>query len=131
MADVIHVSLTFQAGNTYTLHIPTTLANDGGYTPYKDDDIVFNGESRANHNGFWVENTEVGEIIKAHDDKVAVDYKHILPASNVIWFYAYTGERIRMSAAPIVVHDHSSVSQGGPAYGTYASYIASEEGGSD
>ena len=123
MANIIHTTLTFQAGNTYTLYIPTTLANDGGYTAYKDNDITFNGESRTNNNGFWVENLEVGNIVKKYEDKVAVDYKHILPASNIIWFYAYTGERVRMSVTSIVVHDHRSISQGGPAYGTYFSYV--------
>lgn len=129
MSTVIHVNLTFQAGNTYTLHIPTTLANDGGFSPATEP-VLLNGETKSLLNGFVLENEDVGEIIKTHSDKVAIDYKHLLPASNIIWFYAYTGERVRMAAMPMIVHDHSSVSQGGPAYGTYYSYIAEDDGGS-
>lgn len=132
MSAVIHINLPLQAGNTYTLHIPTTLSNDGGYSPYKGNDIKHNGEVRENFNGFWLESIEVGEIVKRHTDKVAIDYRHILPVSNVIWFYAITGERVRMAAIPMIVHDHSSIAQGGPAYGTYFSYMSdtASEGGS-
>ena len=131
MSTVIHVNLTLQAGNTYTLHIPTTLANDGGFSPLKEP-VQLNGTSRTLANGFVVEDEIVGKIDKPHDDKVAIDYKHLLPASNVIWFYSYTGERVRMAATPMLVHDHATISQGGPAYGTYFSYVddTTTEGGS-
>lgn len=128
MSTVIHVNVTFQAGNTYTLHIPTTLSNDGGFSPLKGT-VNLNGQTRSLSNGFVVENETVGSIDNLHTDKVAIDYKHLLPASNVIWFYAYTGERVRISAVPMIVHDHSSVAQGGPAYGTYSSYSTEDEGG--
>jgi hypothetical protein len=122
MSTVINIQISLQAGNTYTLHIPTTLDNDGGYSPSRED-ITFNGETRTNHNGWWLENEDAGKIVYEHPDKVAIDYKQILPASNIIWFYAYTGERIRMAATPMTVHDHASIAQGGPAYGTYFSYV--------
>jgi hypothetical protein len=98
------------------------LQNDGGYSPLKEE-IILNKKKITPQNGFVLESEEVGTIVKPHPDKVAIDYKQILPASNVIWFYAYTGERIRMAATPMIVHSHASVSQGGPAYGTYFSYV--------
>lgn len=122
MSDIINVELSLQAGNTYTLYIPTTLDNDGGYSPLKEQ-VVLNGATKVPQNGFVLEDETVGTIKKAHSDKVAIDYKHFLPASNVIWFYAYTGERVRMAATPMIVHSHESIAQGGPAYGTYFSYV--------
>ncbi len=122
MSNIINIALTLQAGNTYTLHIPTTLDNDGGFCPQRTD-VKINGEFKTPVNGFVLESDEAGKIVKAHNDKVAIDYKQILPTSNIIWFYAYTGERVRMAATPMIVHDHASIAQGGPAYGTYFSYV--------
>lgn len=131
MSEITNISMPFQAGNTYTLYIPTTLQNNGGLSP-QTGEVKINDNTRTLINGFCLESEESGTIVKAHTDKVAVDYKQILPASNVIWFYAYTGERIRMAATPMIVHSHATVSQGGPAYGTYFSYVDdSTQEGSD
>lgn len=117
--------MNFQAGFSYKLKVPTTLANDGGFTPMTGTVSLPTGVSRTLKRGFCLESEEVGSLGDegAYPDEVAIKYTQKLPTSNIIWFYAYTGERVRIAAQPIIVHDHSSIPQGGPAYGTYYSYL--------
>lgn len=136
MANIINLSLNFQAGFSYKIKIPTTLSNDGGFTPKQGTVSLVSGDSRQLKKGFCLESEEVGELGDEGEfsDEVAIRYKHKLAATNVIWFYAYTGERVRILSQPIMVHTHESLSQGGPAYGTYFSYVddstKNENGGS-
>jgi hypothetical protein len=48
-------------------------------------------------------------------------YTHKKSAKQFILFYADTPEMGMVSVVPMPIHDHSSVVQGGPAYGTYFS----------
>jgi hypothetical protein len=125
MANVINLSLNFQAGFSYKLKIPTTLSNDGGFTPKQGTVSLYTGQSRELKKGFCLESEVVGSLGDEgeFEDEVAIRYKHKLAATNVVWFYAYTGERVRILSQPIMVHTHESIAQGGPAYGTYFSYV--------
>lgn len=70
--------------------------------------------------GFVVEDTRNGTIIAAPDEEAAaVLYTQKRVASNAIWFFAVSGERGLVNVISVPIHDHSSVVQGGPAYGTY------------
>lgn len=69
--------------------------------------------------GFFLENYEVGSLAPASNNSVAVVYTHLKPFTNVIYFQAVTGERGMVSIVAAPIHDHSSIVQGGPAYGTY------------
>ena len=74
-------------------------------------------------NGFYVENEDVGEIVAVKDEP-AVIYTHNRPESNSIWFIPHAGAGARRGVINVVsvpIHDHSSIVQGGPAYGTYFS----------
>ena len=130
MASVVNINMSFQAGSTYKLKIPTTLANDGGFCPLTGDITLSSNVTRTLKMGFCLESEEVGSLNDKYSDEVAVDYKQILTASNIIWFYAYTGERVRIISQPIAVHSHATMAQGGPAYGTYFSYVDDDTGGS-
>lgn len=68
--------------------------------------------------GFYVEDDTVGEIEKV-DNEVAVIYTHKKFAPNKITFHARTGEIGEVYVISVPIHDHSSIVQGGPAYGTY------------
>ena len=70
-------------------------------------------------NGFWVEDEDVGEIEPASDDIVGVKYTHKRAGNNSIWFESRTGHTGLVSVISVPIHDHSSIVQGGPAYGTY------------
>ena len=52
-------------------------------------------------------------------DKVAVVYDHKQPYGNKIYFKGSTGRHALVTVVTVGIHDHSSVVQGGPAYGTY------------
>jgi hypothetical protein len=71
--------------------------------------------------GFVILNKDVGELIAAPDDVSAVIYKHIRAETNAIWFFARTGEVGKLDIVAVPIHDHGSIVQGGPAYGTYFS----------
>ena len=71
-------------------------------------------------NGFYVEDDNVGEIT-AVQSEAAVIYKHKRAEKNRIWWYAATGEKCVIIVDSVPIHDHSSIVQGGPAYGTYFS----------
>jgi hypothetical protein len=74
-------------------------------------------------NGFYVEFPDVGDITAVKDEP-AVIYKHKRPEPNSIWFIPHAGAGTRRGVINIVsvpIHDHSSIVQGGPAYGTYFS----------
>jgi len=119
MSNITNISIYLKAGDVYTMHVPVNMANNMGYFPRKGSIIKENGDPVTFQNGFYVENEEVGTIIKVHTDKVAIDYRHLLPVENTIWFHAITGERARVIISNIQVHDHSSIITGGPAFGTY------------
>jgi hypothetical protein len=124
MSDIINLSINFQMGVSYKLKIPTTLANDGGFTPKTGLVKLSNGQERELKRGFCLESETVGTLGGEDEfpNEVAIKYTHLLNTANTIWFYAYTGERVRVISQPMQVHDHSSINQGGPAYGTYFSY---------
>lgn len=70
--------------------------------------------------GYAMENTDVGELVEAPDEEGAVVvYTHKKAAKNSIWFFTRTGERALVNVITVPIHDHSSIVQGGPAYGTY------------
>lgn len=80
-------------------------------------------EDLAAKNGFYVENKAVGTIT-AVPNEPAVIYKHNKPEQNAIWFVAKKGSGSRRGVVHVMsvpIHDHSSIVQGGPAYGTYFS----------
>ncbi len=133
MAITTNISLYLMAGEVYTIHVPVSIANNMGYFPRKgvlSPKATGKEEQVTLQNGFYVENDEVGQIITTHSDKVAIDYFHQYSVDNVIWFLALTGEKARVSIATMPVHDHASVSTGGPAYGTYYSGVTpKDEGG--
>ncbi len=71
-------------------------------------------------NGFYVEDEKVGEIT-AVQGEAAVIYKHKRAEKNRVWWYTPTGEKCVVIVDSVPIHDHSSIVQGGPAYGTYFS----------
>jgi len=70
--------------------------------------------------GFSLENEDVGEITESSDsDGAAVKYTHMVGSENAIWYFARFGQIGVVKIIHVPIHDHSSIVQGGPAYGTY------------
>ena len=103
--------------------IPVDSNNNFAMFPTKAGELVINGVTHKVTNGFFVENEEVGEITKElTDGKFGVEYWHKKPEENSIWFIsADPAVRVLFSVLAVPIHDHSSIVQGGPAYGTYFS----------
>lgn len=93
-----------------------------GWFPSQQPQTV-NGALRGDiANGFIVEDLNVGIIYKdGIEGEVAIYYEHKKALENRIWFFADTGEIAVCTVSSVPIHDHSSVVQGGPAFGTYFS----------
>ena len=68
--------------------------------------------------GFVVEDKTVGELVFQDN---GVIYTHKKAQKNTIWFFAWSGETGTVDIISVPIHDHGSIVQGGPAYGTYFS----------
>jgi hypothetical protein len=67
-----------------------------------------------------VENADVGEIKESPDsDGAAIKYTHKVGVENAIWFFSIFEQIGVVKVIAVPIHDHSSIVQGGPAYGTY------------
>lgn len=122
MATVNLISTSLTPGMYIDLKIPAvteTQYNPNGLFP-EFREVVVAGEKKIPVRGFVVENAAVGEVIPVTYNDTSVRYIHNKPYPNRIYFFALNDANtyiINIVAVPI--HNHSSISQGGPAYGTY------------
>jgi len=92
-----------------------------------DDYFVKTGEQKLPYTnrvvellrGYALDNPNVGDLIISSSQDAEVIYTHRKPEKNIIWFFALTGEVGKVDVISVEIHDHSSIVQGGPAYGTY------------
>jgi len=113
-------------GMSYKIKSSIKTENAMGYFPRKNP-VTIDGKSRTLLRGFLVKYPEIGDIVQTDTTEVAVIYTHKKPAKNEIWFYALTGEKGLVEIVSVPIHDHSSIVQGGPAYGTYFSDDEADE----
>jgi hypothetical protein len=69
--------------------------------------------------GYAVEDSDVGTIEPTEDNEPAVLYTHRKPEKNTIYFFSFEEWVESISIVGVPIHDHSSIIQGGPAFGTY------------
>jgi len=87
-----------------------------------------NGGLVPTTNGFVVEDETIGSLSPgAEGSGASIVYTHHRPLQNTIFFFAETGEIGTVNIINVPVHDHSSIVQGGPAYGTYFSDDETED----
>lgn len=87
---------------------------------YKDT----KGNEHTLRNGFYVLNTDVGTIDRELTDEegFGILYWHRKPEANVITYITEDPNiKAECHIISVPIHDHSSIVQGGPAYGTYFS----------
>jgi hypothetical protein len=112
-------------GMSIEMRIPVISTRPSGYFAATKEMINLDKQFGADNNagpftdGFVVEDKRVGELTKGTEG--AVIYTHKKAQKNSIWFFAYSGERGVLNIVSVPIHDHSSIVQGGPAYGTYFS----------
>jgi len=113
-------SVYLLAGMRARFYIPAnSVSNMGsfkGVGTYTDE----MGVQHTLNNGFYVENEEVGTIVASASDKLEVTYEHNMPEKNSVVFIGRDIEtKFRFNIIAVPIHDHSTIVQGGPAYGTY------------
>lgn len=91
-----------------------------GWFPRKGT-VKLGDQTKTLQNGFCVEDDAVGEIVEVKTNELAVVYHHKKAEKNSIWFFAITGEIAVCNITAVPIHDHSSIVQGGPSFGTYMS----------
>jgi hypothetical protein len=118
--NVTSIAIYLLAGQKIKLESPLSDDNHLGFFVHPGP-VVFKGESRVLLRGFLVENEKVGDIAPTNQEEPAIIYTHNRAEDNAIWFFAHTGERGVCNVIAVPIHDHSSIVQGGPAFGTFFS----------
>lgn len=110
------------AGMRAKIKAPVKAILGKGWFPSNDSQVVpgASGAREDIKNGFIVEDDKIGTIEPVANE-VAVIYTHKRALENRVWFFADTGEMAVCTIAAVPIHDHSSIVQGGPAFGTYFS----------
>ena len=113
-------TLNMSAGTFVEISIPTNLKRGQGFFSLDKDTLVdMNGEMVPHTWGFVSENETGGVIEDIPGEEIKVRYTHLKNESNRIYFYTASNEKYSIAIIAMPIHDHSSISQGGPAFGTY------------
>jgi len=116
-------SLYLIPGMKAELWIPINEYNNTAMFPTSATTYKVGGIEYNLLNSFYEESQgTVGELTRILDDKFGVEYSHKRPERNAIWYIsAHPNIKILWNIIAVPIHDHSSIVQGGPAYGTYFS----------
>jgi hypothetical protein len=126
-------NITVSLGTTNRILIEVPVSVETGSYPkgsfaVPDTSVKYNGIEQEVVNGFIMEYPNVGTLEPSTGECLGVIYTHNDPTkSNRIYFIS---SDYRMSSVDIVnvpVHDHASITQGGPAHGTYSSEVDLQE----
>lgn len=122
MAFINVLSTSLTTGMYIDLKVPAVAeANNypnGLFPEYRE--VAVGGTKRVPIRGFVSENEGIGTIEVVDYDNISARYLHNKPYPNRILFFSINDANIyTVSIIAIPIHDHSSISQGGPAYGTY------------
>jgi hypothetical protein len=113
-------SVSIPAGVSLKISAPIDLSLGYGSFPSTKTSVEFFGKTISLTSGFGVLDDDVGELIQSSDiDCPSVIYKHKKQASNKLFFLSDNNIYQTLSIVNIPLHDHSSIEQGGPAFGTY------------
>jgi len=121
MLDFIGNSISISSGMELKLSIPVDVETSRGKFALQGKHPLTGDVELIN--GFGTKYPEVGKVSLIEDEEpgAIVLYKHEKSQLNTIWFFALTGEIGVLDIIAVPIHDHSTVVQGGPAYGTYFS----------
>ncbi len=116
------VSLYLIPGMVVELKIPS----DGGKGAFRTLSPTYSDgiKEYTLTNGFYEESQgAVGDLQNPSATEVAIEYHHKRPEENAIWFIPADDpeSKVLFNVIAVPIHDHSSIVQGGPAYGTYFS----------
>ncbi len=114
-----------KAGQSLTFSVPCKPEKGWGEFPSPSQNAVL---------GWTMDDPSVGSLTKRSNSEgekgCAVVYQHNSSIKgNVLTFTTADGRQEHVMLVPSLssVHDHSTLAQGGPAYGTYAALVDEEE----
>lgn len=122
--NVTSLAIYLQPGMSVEIKVPVRQNLDTGFFAMQGSEPprgYFEGKNDVGDmkRGFVCENTKVGDIVPSAEVAASVVYTHKVGVENSVWFFAATGEVGVVNIISVPIHDHSSIIQGGPAYGTY------------
>lgn len=124
--NIVSYTISVPKGVRITLTVPTDIRTGQGFFPTSKPTVLIDGSVEVpTVYGFAVRNSSVGKL-EANTDSInagvlSVFYTQLLSKENTIYFFADTGEQQNINVIIVPIHDHSSIYQGGPAFGTFAS----------
>ena len=125
MADSVQgQSVYLLPGLSVKIKIPVIAKNSNGWRPARTvAQSILDTMSKPSGviRGFVLEDTDIGDIVATSDNELAVTYTHRKAKENAIWFFTHNEKRCLINIVSVPIHDHSSIVQGGPAFGTYFS----------
>lgn len=121
MSGGLASTLNMSAGTYIDITVPVDKATGQGQFPLnKEQTITLNGKTRTHVLGFISENEVVGIVEEQPGlDTLTVKYSHLKNETNRIFYYTANMEVYTIAIIAMPLHDHSSIAQGGPAFGTY------------
>ena len=126
------LSLYLVPGMRAELRIPINSYNNNAMFPTQNKTYEANNKAYTLKKGFYEESDgTIGELLDLTDtSKFGVIYWHKKPEKNAVWYItAHPKIKILWNIISVPIHDHSSIVQGGPAYGTYFSDDIIDTGG--
>ena len=117
------LSVSLPAGTSIKIGIPINNKVGYGHFPLQESKVTIDDLELSVINGFAVKDDSVGTLSTLDNDDTypMIKYTHNKQECNTIYFITNTMKTKSISIVNIPIHDHSSIVQGGPAYGTYFS----------
>ena len=113
-------TLNMSAGTYVEITVPVDASVGQGQFPLdKARTVKVNGKDTKHVYGFVVENDTVGIVEEIPGTDLKVKYSHLKNETNRIFYYTANMEKYIIAIIAMPLHDHSSIPQGGPAFGTY------------
>jgi hypothetical protein len=121
--------LSIAKGMEIELYVPSDPTRAMGAFPTSRATVNIDGVDMTPVLGFVSKFPKVGTIEPSSTSAgdITVKYKQIENGTNTIYFFSDTGESQMINIVNIPVHNHASVTQGGPAFGTYFADYTEEE----
>lgn len=128
MTDFAGTTIRLLAGMSVVISVPIDATTGAGLFA-KQGEVTFKDGKRSLIRGFLSEDENVGIVEPTEREAAEVRYKHKKAEKNSVWFFAHNGDTAVCNIVATPIHDHSSIVQGGPAYGTYFNDDEIEDGG--
>lgn len=121
MAAGTSTTLSMTQGTYIEISVPVDQeSGQGEFMRPEEDKVNFGGESKSHILGFISEFESVGTVEEIQGTALKIKYTHLQSKPNRVIFFSVDNDQHTISIVAMPIHDHSSMYQGGPAYGTYA-----------